>query len=90
MLVVITTPGFPILFINNNHASLDRYSVYLFLEDWEILLDVVLIIRRKLLYTGPTSKGSKDIREFANNVFDTRIYFPLCYTSLISVCDVIS
>ena len=29
-------------------------------------------------------------REFANNVFDARIYFPLRYTSLISVCDVIS
>ena len=27
--------------------------------------------------------------EFAN-VFDARFYFPLCYTSLISVCDVIS
>ena len=32
----------------------------------------------------------QDIREFANNVFDARIYFPLRYTSLISVCDVIS
>ena len=30
------------------------------------------------------------IREFANNVFHARIYFPLRYTSLISVCDVIS
>ena len=29
-------------------------------------------------------------REFANNVFHARIYFPLRYTSLISVCDVIS
>ena len=31
-----------------------------------------------------------EIREFANNVFDARIYLSLCYTSLISVCDVIS
>ena len=29
-------------------------------------------------------------REFANSVFHVRIYFPLRYTSLISVCDVIS
>ena len=39
------------------------------------------------------SKGRVNIthnREFANNVFDARIYFPLRYTSLISVCDVIS
>ena len=31
----------------------------------------------------------ENIREFANNVFDARIYLPLHYTSLISVCDII-
>ena len=33
--------------------------------------------------------GLVNFREFANNVFDARIYYPLRYTSLISVCDVI-
>ena len=34
--------------------------------------------------------GVGDNREFANNIFDVRMYFPLRYMSLISMCDIIS